>query len=454
MDLGSLIQKYSVSGPRYTSYPTAPQFHEGVGTETYRRILKNGFDQDNEPLALYIHLPFCEALCYYCGCNIQITKDHMRSKSYVEALLQEMQEVAALLGTKRQLSQIAWGGGTPTFLSVEEMTTLHKTTVEHFELVEGAEVSIEIDPRVTTDEQLKALRELGFNRVSLGVQDFDPKVQEVIHRIQPAYVTKRMLRFCRELGFTGINFDLIYGMPLQTFDTFSRTVDEVIRMQPDRIALYNYAHLPSLRPHQKILEAHPMPDADTRVKIFEYAYQAFISQGYKSTGMDHFALETDELFKSLEKGTLYRNFQGYTVKRGVGLIGLGASAIGEVGDTYFQNLRGAKEYEEAIASKKLATFRGIEISDKDLERKWIIQSLMCNFQLSYAAFREKFGVDFKTRYQGELKKLDEFVADDLLALLDEKLQVTELGRVFIRNIAMVFDSYLNGEKTATYSKTV
>lgn len=452
MDLASLIHKYSISGPRYTSYPTAPQFHEGIGLETYRDVLSAKADPE-EPLALYAHLPFCESLCYYCGCNIQITSDKSRSRSYVRTLKKELEEVGSRLGTKRTLSQIAWGGGTPTFLTCDEIKDLHEATLKTFNLAEGAEVSIEIDPRVTTDEQLKTLREIGFNRVSLGVQDFDIKVQEVIHRVQPAEQTERMLKFCRSLGFSGINFDLIYGMPLQTFESFQHTVDEVIRMRPDRIALYNYAHLPSLRPHQKILENHPMPDVEARVKIFEYAYHAFVKAGYRGTGMDHFALEGDELFKAIGKGTLHRNFQGYTVKRGAGLIGIGASAIGEYGGYYFQNLRGPKEYEDAINASGLAVFRGVKITDEDKERKWIIQSLMCGFRLSYDRYQEQFHHSFPERYQRELAHLGQLQSDDLLEVSKGGVEVTELGRVFIRNIAMTFDAYLNNG-AATYSKTV
>lgn len=452
MDLGQLIHKYSVSGPRYTSYPTAPQFHEGVGRDKYRQVLSAPSDP-TEPLALYAHLPFCESLCYYCGCNIQITNDKSRSRSYVETLKKELETVGKLLQTRRTLSQIAWGGGTPTFLTSHEMRDLVSAILKTFDLADGAEVSIEIDPRVTTEEQLAVLREIGFNRVSLGVQDFDPKVQEVIHRVQPADQTERMLKFCRSLGYTGINFDLIYGMPLQTFETFQKTVDEVIRMRPDRIALYNYAHLPSLRPHQKILESYAMPDVQTRVKIFEYAYHAFLEAGYRGTGMDHFALEGDELFKAIGKGTLHRNFQGYTVKRGAGLIGIGASAIGEYGGYYFQNLRGPKEYEEAVREEGLAVFRGVQISEEDKERKWIIQNLMCGFRLNFERFEQEFHRPFNQKYEAELKTLNRLQEDELLEVSKDGVEVTELGRVFIRNIAMAFDAYLN-KGPATYSKTV
>jgi len=377
MDLAALICKYSTSGPRYTSYPTAPQWQEQVSEKHYREELGKGFSKkSDEELALYVHIPFCEQLCYYCGCNIQVTKDHSRSKSYLEALLREVEIVAQELGSQKVLSQISWGGGTPTFFSVEEIERLHRGILKHFSVAPSAEISIEIDPRVTSDEQLSTLRNLGFNRASLGVQDFNEAVQRAVNRLQSAEMTQKMLQTCHGLGFSGVNFDLIYGLPLQTFDTFSKTVEDVIRIKPDRIALYNYAHLPSLRPHQKILEKMKMPDAEERVSIFTHAYEALLAAGYRSIGMDHFALETDEMFVALKDGRLYRNFMGYTVKKGAGLLGIGASAIGESENCYFQNTRETRSYEERIQQTGLASLRGCLLSQDDKERKWVIQSLM------------------------------------------------------------------------------
>ncbi|NBX68903.1 MAG: oxygen-independent coproporphyrinogen III oxidase [Proteobacteria bacterium] len=454
MGLKELINKYSTSGPRYTSYPTAPQWVDSLTVEAYREQLKKSFSKKTDPIALYVHIPFCEALCYYCGCNIQITKDHTRSQTYLNSLIKEMKTVTEVIGSRQSLSQISWGGGTPTFMTVDEITKLHEATLQFFDLVPNAEVSIEIDPRVTSREQLKVLRELGFNRVSLGVQDFNEDVQKAINRVQSVKMTGDMLKFCRELGFEGINFDLIYGLPLQTRDSFKKTVEQVVQLKPDRIALYNYAHLPSLRPHQKIMDKFARPDTEERLAIFLDGYQEFTDHGYQSIGLDHFALDTDELFRAIEKETLYRNFMGYTVKRGAGMIGIGASAIGEIGNSYFQNIREAKNYEESVAQTGMAAFRGLLLSPEDEKRKWIIQQLMCKFILRFSDFQSRFGSDFKVEFESELRKLEDFSKEGILNLTSEGIAISELGRLVIRNVAMVFDAYLNLPGKATYSKTL
>lgn len=455
MDLESLIHKYSTSGPRYTSYPTAPQWNEEVSEEKYRQELRAGFSKSEDGLALYVHIPFCEQLCYYCGCNIQITKDRSRSGVYVAALLREIQEVAKLLGNRRLLSQISWGGGTPTFLSPQEMEELQRGILSHFSLAKDAEVSIEIDPRVTSNEQLDLLKILGFNRASLGVQDFNLDVQKAVNRIQSAEMTEAMLRTCHQLGFSGVNFDLIYGLPLQTLESFKRTVEQVIQIRPDRIALYNYAHLPSLRPHQKILEKMRMPNAEERVQIFSFAYEKLLAAGYRSIGMDHFALETDEMYEALVDGRLSRNFMGYTVKKGGGLLGIGASSIGESENAYFQNIRETKPYEERVRNTGLASLRGCILSQDDKERKWIIQSLMCQFKLEAKEFERRFNRPFEGNYQSELSQLESFFDEKILEGDLLSFRVTDLGRVFVRNVAMIFDAYLRlPNQKATYSKTV
>jgi oxygen-independent coproporphyrinogen-3 oxidase len=454
MGLTELIKKYSTSGPRYTSYPTAPQWIESLKIEAYREQLKKSFTGKSDPIALYVHIPFCEALCYYCGCNIQITKDHSRSEIYINALIRELQTVASIIGTRQTLSQISWGGGTPTFLTCQEIEKLHRATLELFDVAPGAEVSIEIDPRVTSREQLSTLRGLGFNRVSLGVQDFNDNVQKAINRIQSVELTGDMLRFCRQIGFEGINFDLIYGLPLQTRESFHRTLEQVIALRPDRIALYNYAHLPSLRPHQKIMDKFSRPDSEDRLAIFTDGYTQFTENGYRSIGMDHFALETDELFLALERETLYRNFMGYTVKRGAGMIGIGASAIGEVGGNYFQNIRETKAYEESIALEGLAAFRGCLLTVDDEQRKWIIQQLMCRFVLRFDEYRNRFGQDFQTQFKNEIHLLQSFKEEGILTVDEKAITVTDLGRLFIRNVAMIFDAYLARPSSATYSGTL
>lgn len=454
MDLKALIHKHSIAGPRYTSYPTAPQFKDELGVEVYRRQLKQKAGSPDKPLALYVHIPFCEALCYYCGCNILITKDHGREKEYVDALLTELRTVAGLLGERRTLSQIAWGGGTPTFLHVDEMERLQKGTLELFDLAPGAEVGIEIDPRVTSQEQLERLREVGFTRVSLGVQDFHPEVQQAVNRLQTAEMTGAMLDACRKLGYRGINFDFIYGLPFQTLERFEKTVEEIQRQRPDRIALYNYAHLPSLRPHQKILEKYPMPDAEERVDIFLMALEKLTAAGYRAIGMDHFALADDDLAKAIGFGALYRNFMGYTVQRAEDMIGIGASAIGEMGNGYFQNIREAKPYQESVQATGLATMRGCLATTEDLKRKWTIQRLMCKFHLTFDEYQHTFKESFEDHFESELGQLFPFVEDGILELNGGTIRVTEHGRLFVRNVAMLFDEYLKKPSSATYSRTV
>ncbi len=453
MVVKDLVQKYSRSGPRYTSYPTAPQWSNAIGTKEYQKSLEEKAAAKT-PLAVYMHIPFCETLCYYCGCNILITKEHGRGMGYVQALIKELELAAKAMPSRREISQISWGGGTPTFLSIEEMTALHQGTRALFDIAKGAEISIEVDPRVTSNEQLAALAALGFNRISLGVQDFDPEVQKTINRIQSVELTEGMLKKCRELGFTGINFDLIYGLPQQTVTKFEKTMTEVMRIRPDRIALYNYARLPAMIPHQKILEKFPMPSAEERLELFNLAYEKLIMAGYHAIGMDHFALESDELYKAIANKTLYRNFMGYTVKRGTEMIGVGASAIGELNSGYYQNIKEVKEYETIVNGGKFATWRGCAYTEDDRRRKWVIQALMCDFFLSYGNYESKFGDKFEVTFADELPQLREFFTDGILVQGDRSLSVTPLGRLFIRNVAMVFDAYLKGPQKVTYSKTV
>lgn len=451
--LRDLIRKYSTAGPRYTSYPTAPQWGDLKDSSEYAKALASR-GADTSDKALYVHIPFCEALCYYCGCNIQITKDHGRSRKYVDELLAELKAVAKSFGPRQTLSQVSWGGGTPTFLSLPEMQRLHLGTKELFDIAPSAEVSIEIDPRVTTKEQLAGLRELGFNRVSLGVQDFHSEVQKAVNRVQSREMTAEMVAYARSLGFRGINLDLIYGLPLQTLARFSDTIDQIIAIRPDRIALYNYAHLPSLRSHQKILEKYAMPEADERVEIFSMAFEKLTKAGYRAIGMDHFALEDDELYKAIATRSLYRNFMGYTVQRALDLIGVGASAIGEIGSGYYQNVRETKPYEDKVGATGFATFRGCRLTGEDERRKWVIQSLMCRFDLRPKEYEARFHEDFESHFAAEIPELEGFVKDGLLEIGPQGYSVTALGRLFVRNIAMVFDEYLKRSHPATYSRTV
>lgn len=454
MDLSALVRKYSQPGPRYTSYPTAPQWSTTVTGKQYAQALHTIGLNGANPIAVYIHIPFCESLCYYCGCNIEISKKRIVGIQYVGALLKEVAAVASRLGQRSCVNHMSWGGGTPTYLPCDEIERLYNGIRSHFGFSPEAELSIEVNPRVTTEQQLVLLARLGFNRISLGVQDFDPKVQKAVHREQSAGETLAMLRRCRELGFQGINFDLIYGLPYQTPRSFEQSVAEVIRMGPDRIALYHYAHLPALRFHQKILEKYPMPDARERVEIFTAAYHHLIQAGYVAIGMDHFATPSDELARALPEGKLHRNFMGYASQHAPDLIGMGASAIGEVGGGYFQNLRESKEYQFAIESGELATFRGCVISEEDRRRKWVIQHLMCAFQLSFEEYENFFQEPFEARFGVELKALEGFYEDEILEKAGGFIKVTPLGRLFIRNTAMVFDAYLPKSGSMVHSQTV
>lgn len=455
MDLKALITKHSQSGPRYTSYPTAPQWTDKVGKDEYYKHLVLQRANKARPLALYFHIPFCESLCYYCGCNIKITKDHGREAGYVSALLSEMKAVFGALGARRKVSQISWGGGTPTFLSISEMNRLYQGIREYFDIQSDAEVSIEVDPRVTSFEQLAFLRSVGFNRISLGVQDFNEATQKAINRIQSVEMAEQMLAECRRLGFSGINFDLIYGLPHQTLQTFESTLEHILRIRPDRIAFYNYAHLPQMIPHQKILDDYPMPGAEARVDIFNYAVETLTAGGYHTIGMDHFALETDELYRAVGNGNLYRNFMGYTVKKGTDMIGLGTSAIGEVDNAFFQNLKDVKMYLEKTASGELVAYRGLFLTPDDILRKDIIQALMCRFVLSYEDFANRFGVDFPKQFAEEIELLKPFEEEGSLTLDANGITILPQGRLFLRNIAMHFDAYLKKPGTfKNYSKTV
>lgn len=450
MGLSRLIEKYDGAGPRYTSYPTAPQWVESCGEKNYQLRLREMTIEG--PCALYVHVPFCESLCLYCGCNIQITRDHGRARPYVETLCEEMRRLTECISKPLGVSQVSWGGGTPTYLSSAEINLLFGGIRECFTIDRDAEISIEIDPRVTSDEKLVCLRELGFNRVSLGVQDFDPLVQQAVHRVQSPEMTIAMLARCRELGFSSINYDLIYGLPGQTEKSFSTTVEEVLRHKPDRIALYNYAHLPSLRPHQRSLDRFGLPDAQLKTCLFEHAYLRLTENGYGMIGMDHFARKTDELFLALMNGTLYRNFQGYTVSRGFPLFGFGASAISELPGAYFQNTRDVKTYEERV-KQGFATLRGIELTNDDERRKWIIQSFLCQFCVTADSYERKFRRDLWSDFSKERDALRKMESDGLVQIKCDGVVITELGRLFARHVAMAFDTYL-GHSSAVYSKTL
>ncbi|HSS45343.1 MAG TPA: oxygen-independent coproporphyrinogen III oxidase, partial [Thermoanaerobaculia bacterium] len=390
-----LLHRYNVPGPRYTSYPTAPTWKEDFGAAKYEAVLaESAAAPSPAPLSLYVHLPFCESLCYFCACTVVITgSNHSAEEAYLATLEREIDWVAERAGSGRRVIQLHWGGGTPTYFTPERMARLAGKLRERFSFGEDAEIGVEVDPRVTTAEHLQTLERLGFNRLSMGVQDFDPKVQEAVDRIQPYEDTRRLVEAARRLGFSSINMDLIYGLPFQTPETFSSTIDRVLEIGPDRLAVYSYANVPWLKKHQTLLEKH-LPEERTKFEIFRTALERFTAAGFEYIGMDHFARPDDELSRARQNRTLHRNFQGYTTKAGTDLIGLGMSAIGSVGNAYVQNARELPSYRAAIESKGTASFRGFRLSQDDRIRRTVIGNLLCHGVVVKKEIEAAFGVSF------------------------------------------------------------
>lgn len=450
-----LLLKHDRPGPRYTSYPTAPEWNPAFGPEAYQVALGRAAMQTGDPLSLYFHLPFCWERCLFCGCNVVISKKREASNSYLDYLYREIDMVAALLGERKTVRQYHWGGGTPTYLSVEQIAGLATKINDTFEVTADAEVAIEVDPRVTSREQLEVLREHGFNRISMGVQDLDPKVQAAITRNQTEEETRRLFDQCRELGFRGINIDLIYGLPMQTPEGWGKTIDSIIDIRPDRLAVYSYAHLPKMIKHQAKLEDYPRPEGPEKYDLFADARRRFLAAGYVAIGMDHFALPEDELTLALNERRLHRNFMGYTVVPAADMVGLGVSSIGEIGGVYAQNEKRPVKYYQTLDTGKLPTMTGIELTQDDEIRRWTIRQLICNFHLKFAELESRYGVQYDKYFEAEEAALDESYREGLLTREADGLRVLPLGEAFIRNICMVFDRYLNnptGHKQ--FSRTV
>ena len=441
----SLIRRYDQTGPRYTSYPTAAQFHANISEDDYRRWAKHS-NEDPIPraLSLYFHIPFCDTVCFYCACTKVVTKDHGRAARYIEYLGKELELQATLFDRDRQVEQLHWGGGTPTFLDKDEIRRLMDMTRQHFSLLsdDSGEYSIEIDPRSVDDLKLKVLREVGFNRISLGVQDFNPDIQKAVNRIQDLTTTLGVLNSARALGYKSINMDLIYGLPLQTTKTFSDTLRSTIDMGPDRIAVYNYAHLPQrFKPQRRINEAD-LPSPQTRLDILQKTIQLLTDAGYVYIGMDHFARPDDELAIAQENGTLHRNFQGYSTHADCDLIAIGMSSIGHVCDNYNQNVRDLDQYYALLDEGKLPLDRGIELEPDDLLRREIITLLICHFKLDITELENRWHFSFIQRFEKELEELKKMQDDGLLRLEEDMIHVQPAGRLLVRNICMVFDRYL------------
>ena len=449
-----LLHRYNVPGPRYTSYPTAPAWKETYGASDYAAILGDSATS-GAPLSLYVHLPFCERLCFFCGCTVVITGTrHGPEHPYLETLGREIDWVADRVGSGRTVVQLHWGGGTPTYFAPDLLEALGRRILSRFQLAPDAELGVEVDPRVTSRTHLETLAGLGFNRLSMGVQDFDPRVQEAINRIQPYAETRSLVEDARDLGIPSVNMDLIYGLPHQTPESFSTTIDRVLEIGPDRLAVYSYANVPWMKKHQVVLEPH-LPDQATKFGIFRTALERFSDAGYEYIGMDHFARPDDELARARRDRTLHRNFQGYTTKAGTDLIGLGMSAIGSVGRHYVQNRRELPAYRSAVAAEGSATFRGSRLTDDDLLRRDVIQNLLCHGVIVKAEIEERYGIGFDETFGGALRALEGCAADGLVENSADALRATALGRVFLRNLAMPFDAYLDAApEKPVFSRTL
>lgn len=451
-----LVKKYDRPGPRYTSYPTAPQFNESFTADTYLDEIIRTNNEDNPPdLSLYYHLPFCDTLCYFCGCNMIISRNRERIHKYIDYVKNEIDLLRSYIRTDRKVSQLHWGGGTPTHLNPDEIRELNSYIHENFEFRPDSENGCEIDPRELTRDHLVALREGGFNRISMGVQDFNEKVQRAVNRIQPEELTVQVVDWVRELKFDSINLDLIYGLPFQTVDEFEKTVDKIIDISPDRIALFNYAHVPWMKKHMNLIKPEDIPAPEDKLQILKMSVAKLTDAGYVFIGMDHFAKPDDDLTKALKEKRLYRNFQGYSTNAGADLYAMGITSISQLGRAYAQNLKTEKEYYEAIDEGRIPVTKGYLLTDDDILRKHVITKVMCDFELDFAEVENEFNIDFDKYFAWGLENIKENIDDGLASIGNRKLIVHDMGRLLIRNIAMNFDGFLERkEDTAKYSRTV
>lgn len=453
-----LLRRFDVPGPRYTSYPTADRFVEAFGHNDYVLALEQrrlGSTAKALPLSVYVHIPFCESLCYYCACNKIITKHHDRADAYLRYLSREIDLHTAHCGTGQVVSQLHLGGGTPTFLSDAGLRELMAMLKRSFNLAPGGEYSIEVDPRTVNADRLAVLAELGFNRLSFGVQDFDTEVQKAVHRVQPAEQVFALVESARSLGFESINVDLIYGLPRQTPESFDRTLAQVVQLRPDRIALYAYAHLPErFKPQRRIISAE-LPTASGKLSMLSRSLDAFLDAGYVYVGMDHFALPTDALAVAKRQGRLHRNFQGYCTQPDCDLIGLGVSAIGRVGATYSQNAKTLEEYYDYLDQGRLPVVRGLALTRDDLVRRAVIMALMCQGELLFEPMEQAWLIDFRSYFAAELEQLETMAGQGLVRVGSEGIEVTPVGWFFVRGIAMAFDRYLQADRNrARFSRII
>jgi oxygen-independent coproporphyrinogen-3 oxidase len=449
-----LVKKYNIPGPRYTSYPPATQFTSSLGwPQLFEKIAVN--NRTGRGLSLYFHIPFCETLCWFCGCTTVITNNHSQASAYLDHLEKEVARMALLLDPKREVVQLHWGGGSPTFLHPDEIRRLGQIIRTRFKFADDIEAGVEIDPRRLSREHILALREIGFNRTSLGVQDFEPQVQEAIHRIQPRDMTQRVLDWARELGFGSINFDLIYGLPHQTPESFERTLNAVLEMSPDRLAVFSYAHVPWIKPAQKILEQKVLPTPETKLELLKLAVERLTENDrYNYIGMDHFARPTDELVTAQRQKTLQRNFQGYSTRGDADIYSFGMSAISQIPEVYWQNEKELPAYYAGLDAGNTPFPRSYILTDEDKIRRETIMRVMCDLSLDYPSMSNKLGITFEKHFEKELAALAPFEADGLVRRTSSGIEITDTGRLFIRNIAMCFDNTLAPASERRFSKTV
>ncbi len=451
-----LLARYDRPGPRYTSYPTAPEFNAEFGPDHYAQRLAGASERPGDPLSLYVHLPFCEKRCHFCGCHVVITKRDDVVRKYLDHLKREIAMVAGALGERRDVLQLHWGGGTPTHLTPEQMRELFEILTTYFHILPEAEVAVEVDPRVTTQAHVDTLIALGFNRLSMGVQDATPDVQTAIGREQTLEETLALHAYSKSKGLSEINIDLVYGLPKQTVEGFRANLETVIGLKPGRVAVYSYAHVPWIRPNQRRIDEGDLPDRDTKFALFAAAVEAFTDAGYLQIGMDHFARPEDELAKARLQGTLGRNFMGYTVKAAPDMVAFGVSGIGEVDGAYVQNVKKLSDYYRMVGEGVYPVEKGFILDKDDYVRRFVIHSLMCNFELEFAQVEERFGVDYHEYFADEDRELTETIEPSFFERRDDRLVILPLGQLFIRNIVMVYDRYLKtmSKDKPIFSRTV
>lgn len=447
-----LIRKYDVPGPRYTSYPTAPHFRDDIDRSSVLKAIEDN-NRRPRPLSLYFHIPFCQTLCWYCGCTTVIGKDKSRTNAYLDVLDREMKRKSRWLNGEREVVQIHFGGGTPTYLSPDQIRELGRRIHTYFQITEDAEVAVEVDPRRLTHEHVEALVDAGFNRASLGVQDNDSRVQEAINRIQPFEMTERVAGWLSDAGFRSLNVDLIYGLPHQTIDSFDRTLDEVLTLEPDRFAIYTYAHVPWIKPAQKLLEGDALPGPEEKLAMQKHIVERLTAEGYDYIGMDHYSRHDDALAKARRGGTLRRNFQGYSTRAGVDIYGFGMSAISQIDGLYLQNPRELEAYQVAVEQQDFPIYRAYLLNDDDrIRREWIM-ALMCHARLDFEQISERLGVDVTRYFADEIQELTPMQRDGLVVVDETGITVTDRGRLLLRNICMPFDAHIEGGEDR-YSRTV